>query len=83
MYYYYLYLQFIKLKFVFIWQEGVYKQICVLENSENSNDTDPLSSRELLSNVATAASLVKYDYQIAKSHFIHQLRQTGVYIFIS
>lgn len=56
----------------------MYKQICVLENNENK-DTDPLSSRELLSNVATTASLVKYDYQIAKTHFIQQLRKKGIY----
>lgn len=55
----------------------VYKQICVLENAENSKETDSLNSRELLSNVATSASLLKYDFQIAKSHFIQQLRQTG------
>ncbi|XP_026807089.1 E3 ubiquitin-protein ligase UBR4 isoform X1 [Rhopalosiphum maidis] len=57
-------------------KEGVYKQICVLESNENNKDTDSLSSRELLSNVATAASLVKYEYQIAKTHFIQQLCQT-------
>lgn len=56
----------------------MYKQICVLEGNENK-DTDSLSSRELLSNVATVASLVKYDYQIAKTHFIQQLRKKGIY----
>ena len=59
----------------------MYKQICVLEGNENK-DTDPLSSRELLSNVATIASLVKYDYQIAKTHFIQQLRKKGIFFFI-
>lgn len=34
----------------------------------------------MLSYVATTASLIKYDYQIAKSHFITQLRQTGMNI---
>ncbi|XP_025419971.1 protein purity of essence-like [Sipha flava] len=54
-------------------KEGVYKQICVLENSESSKE---LNSRELLLNVASTASSIKYDYQIAKVHFIQQLRQT-------
>jgi len=59
----------------------VYKQICVLESNENK-DTDLLSSRELLSNAATTASLVKYDYQIAKTHFIQQLRKKGINFYL-
>lgn len=51
-----------------------------METSDKGKETDPFNSRELLSNVATAASLLKYDYQIAKSHFIQQLRQTGMFI---
>lgn len=62
-------------------QEVVYKQICVLENSDNSKDSDSLNSRELLSNVATSASLLKYDFQIAKTHFIQQLFHTGMFFF--
>jgi len=53
-----------------------------MENSDDNKVTDPLNSRELLSNVATTASLIKYDYQIAKSHFIQQLRQTGMFILL-
>lgn len=67
-------------------QDGVNKQICVSENSESSKVIDPLNSKEFLSNVATVASLLKYDYQIAKSHFSQQLRQLGmftIYIFLN
>ncbi|VVC25973.1 Hypothetical protein CINCED_3A011321 [Cinara cedri] len=55
-------------------KEGIYKQLCVLETSDK--DTDHQSSKELLSKVATSASSIKYDYEIAKSHFIKHLRQT-------
>jgi len=54
-----------------------------LESNENNKDTDSLSSRELLSNVATTASSIKFDYQIAKTHFIQQLNQTGIYIVLA
>lgn len=51
-----------------------------MEISESSKISGSFNYKELLSNVVTATSLIKYDYEIAKSHFIQQLGQIGMFI---
>lgn len=51
-----------------------------MEISESSKITGSLNYKELLSNVVTTTSMIKYDYDIAKSHFIQQLGQIGMVI---
>lgn len=51
-----------------------------MDISESSKITGSLNYKELLSNVVTATSSIKYDYEIAKSHFIQQLSQIGMFI---
>lgn len=60
-------------------QDGVHKQIIGLACPESSKVAESLKSNDLISNVATAASLLKYDYQIAKSHLIQQLCHSGMF----
>jgi len=56
--------------------------MCFSDNSDYSKATNPSKSKELLTSVANKASLLKFDFGIAKSHFIQQLRQTGMHIFM-
>jgi len=56
--------------------------MCFSDSSEYSKATNPSKSKELLTNVANKASFLKFDFAIAKSHFIQQFRQTGIHIFM-
>jgi len=52
--------------------------MCFSETTEINKDMDLSKSKELLANIAYKAAFFKYDFQIAKSHFIQHIHQKGI-----